>query len=259
MRLRRQFIVFVVFLTSCLVFASTSKAEDPTAAEDYQAYASSSFASSNYNSLVKAGMEAFHSGEYDVAQTSLYKAFNMGCESPIVLFMLALINEYKESYYSALEYYQMAQKAFKKANQNHRFNLSFNENYGRAMYYSGKTTEAMPFLKKAGKTTKSFWLLKLLGMLAYEKGDTLNAVSYFERAVRVNSKDVNQSELVYIYTLLAKLFLYKGEKDGAHRYYQKALELDPQNPEAQQFMRSIEKSYRDQKMLDVMDVLKEAD
>ncbi len=258
MILKRHILISALVLVVYLLIPTLGKTEASLAAQDYQDYASSKFASSNYNELVRSGIEAFHSGDYDVAQNSLYKAFNSGCESPIVVFMLALINEYKESYYSSLEYYLLAQKNFEKANKGHRFSVTFNENYGRAMYHSGKTEEAMPFLKRAGKTTKSFWLLKLLGMLAYEKGDSLNAVSYLERAVRINSGDVDQAELVYIYGLLAKLFLYKGEKDGAHRYYQKVIELDPNNADAQQFMRGIEKSYRDQKTLDLMDVLKES-
>lgn len=221
--------------------------------QDYQAYASSKHASSNWNSLVKSGMEAYHEGNFDVAQKSLYKAFNAGCESPIVIFMLALLNEHKMAYYSALDYYKMAKKGFRKANKNHRFSKSFDENYGRALFYSGKQDEALPILKRAAKRTKSFWLLKLLGMLSFAQGDTLNAVSYFERAVRVKDSSVTKAELIFIYGLLAKLFLHKGEQAGAIRYYQKVLELDPNNAEARKYKSTIEKQYQQKKMLDMMD------
>lgn len=249
--------VFFAFLTLLSSLITLPTQASTIASQDYSAYLSSKHSSTNWDSLVKSGMEAFHSGDYDIAQKSLYKAFNKGCKSPILIFMLALISEYNQAYYSSLDYYQMAKKGFKSSNKGHRYHKSFNENYGRAMYYSGKKDEAMPFLKKAGKRSKSFWLLKLLGMLSYEKGDTLNAVSYLERAVRVRSDDVTKQELVYIYSLLAKLFLYKGEKDGAHRYYQKVAELDPNHPEAKQYMQRIEKTYRDQKVNKMLEFLKD--
>ena len=228
-------------------------AQADQASDDYASYLNSSYTSSDWNDLVKTGMEQFHADEYDAAQEALYKAFNKGCESPIVIFMLALISEYKESYYSALEYYKMAKKGCDKGGSSHRFCQTFDENYGRALYNSGKKDEALPILKKASRDTKSYWLLKMLGMMAYEQGDAPNAVSYFERAVRLNDPDVNTSELVYVYTLLGKLFLYKGETDGALRYFQKALELDPNNAEAKKYSSQLQHQYEQQKMLKVLD------
>lgn len=235
----------------------TTLASADQASDDYTSYLNSSYASGSWNDLVKTGIEQFHADQYDEAQESLYKAFNKGCESPIVIFMLALMSEYKESYYSALEYYKMAEKGCKKGGGNHRYCETFDENYGRALYNSGKKDEALPILKKASKNTKSYWLLKMLGMMAYEQGDGLNAVSYFERAVRLNDPDVNTSELVYVYTLLGKLFLYKGEQDGALRYFQKALELEPNNAEAKKYSSQLQQQYEQQKMLKVMEGLKD--
>lgn len=245
------------FFYIILALGPPAWAQDNLAASDWRAYRLSQYASAKWDSLVKEGIEAYHAENYDVAQKALYKAFNQGCESPIVLFMLALLNEYKRSFYSALEYYQMAQKGFKRANQDHRFNKEFLENYGRALYYSGKKNEALPLLKKAGRHSKSFWLLKLLGQLSYEQGDTLGAVSYFERAVRVKDKDVTRQELVYIYTLLGRLFLAKGEQDGAMRYYQKVLELDQNNQEAADYLRQMQRIYQQKKMIEVIDSIKE--
>jgi tetratricopeptide (TPR) repeat protein len=245
-----------LFIIICLlVFCAfhSPLAHAATAAEDYQAYAKTRYASSSWNRFVKEGIEGFHAGNYDIAHNTLYKAFNKGCESPIVIFMLALLSEYKKSYYSAIDYYKMAAKGFKKANKNHRYRKTYNENYGRALYYSGKKQEALPILRKAAKKSKSYWLLKLLGMLAYEQGDTLNALSYLERAVRVRSTDVTKEELIYVYTLLGNLFLHKGEQDGAHRYYQKVIELDPNNPKAKKFMGIIEKTYRNKQMMELME------
>lgn len=238
-----------IFFTFLALFGANAAAQSTLATSDYADYASSKHARSTYNEYVKEGLGAFHSGDYDMAQKNLYKAFNLGCESPIVLFQLALINEYQKSYYSALEFYQMAKSSFKSSNSGHRYNQNFNENYGRALYFSGKKDEALPLLKASAKKSKSFWLLKMLGMLAYESGDTLNATSYFERAVRIQSPEVTSEELVSIYTLLGRLFLNKSERDGALRNYTKVLELDPANEEAKNYISRIRKTYEQDKML----------
>lgn len=227
------------------------------AGADDQAYQSSKYKSAKWDLHVKEGMKAFHADEFDVAQTELYKAFNLGCESPIVLFQLALINEYKKNYYSALEFYQMAGNKFQHANRDHRYNKTFTENYGRALYMSGKKDQAIPLLFKAAKHSNSYWLLKLVGMISYERGDSLNALSYFERAVRVKTPDVTNSELIYMYTLLAKLFGNKSEFDGAQRYYRKVIDLDPTNSEANNFINGIRKQHEQNKMHEVMEKLKD--
>jgi len=256
---RTKLILFFVIIAFLAVFTSMPKqAQAGLAGLDIEEYETSKHASSQWNDLVKQGIEAYHSETYDIAQNMLYKAFNKGCRSPIVVFMLATILEYQQSYYSSLEYYKMAQKGFKKSNKKHRFNRTFNENYGRALYNSGKKQEALPILRKAAKKSKSYWLFKLLGMLSYEQGDTLNALSYLERAVRVKSKEVTKAELIFVYGLLGKLFLHKGEQDGAHRYYQKVIDLDPNNPEAKKFMGVIQKQYQNQKMQEVMEHLKDS-
>lgn len=260
----KSLVIFIqLAVITCFSVNFPLRAEEPEQAnqilfnEDLAAYQGSKYASSKWDAHAKAGLEAFHTGNYDVAQNNLYKAFNSGCESPIVLFQLALINEYQKSFYSALEFYQMAKKGFESSNKNHRYNLEFYENYGRALYYSGKIAESLPILAKAGKSTKSFWLLKLLGMIAYEQGDTLNATSYFERAVRIQSSDVTREELIYIYGLLAKLFLVKGETDGAYRYYVKVLELDPNNRDAREYTKKINNSYQKDSTYKILEQLKE--
>ncbi|MBF0104813.1 MAG: tetratricopeptide repeat protein [Deltaproteobacteria bacterium] len=260
------FFVYPVPDTLAQTSQQTSETEQPApqtgqnfslADQDYAAYFVSKHHSQKWDEIVKKGMEAFHADQYEEAHTLLYKAFNKGCESPIILFMMALINEQQKSFYTSLEYYQMAQKGFKSSNKDHRYSMQFDENYGRALYYSGKIDEAMPVLQKAGKRTTSYWLLKMLGMLAYEKGDALNALSYLERAVRVRSADVTSGELVYIYGLLGKLFLYQGQKDGAMRYYQKVLEIDPNHAEAKRFMQGINNQYQQQQLIDLMEKFKE--
>lgn len=247
----RKFLWSLAF-TICVLFSYPALAESDLAKQDYQAYKSAQYDNSKWDEEVKAGFEAFHQNQFDVALFQLNKAFQSGCRSPIVLFQLALLHELQKSYYSSLKYYKMAEKNFQKANSNHRYAKDFAENYGRALYDSGDSENALPILKKAAKRTQSFWLLKLLGMIAYDQNDSLNATSYFERAVRIKSADVTPQELVYIYTLLGRTFLNKGEKDGAVRNYRKVLEFDPQNSEANYVVRQVEKSYEEDKYKEII-------
>ncbi len=143
------------------VFLSFPVRADDLLATDLSAYKSSKYASPKWNGQVEEGLSQFHKGQFEEAYKNLFKAFNLGCESPIILFQIGLINEYNQTYYSALEFYKMAGKNFKIANGNHRYAITWTENYGRALYMHGKRDEALPILSKASKNTKSFWLLKL--------------------------------------------------------------------------------------------------
>jgi len=239
-----------LFFFAFFLFFSPQALADPSFEEDYQAYKGSSFSSAKWDAEVQEGMKAYHEENYDLANESLYAAFNKGCQSPIVLFQLALLSENKKSYYSAIEFYQMAKQNFQKANTNHRYVSSFLENYGRALYLSGKTAEAIPLLFKAAKRSQSYWLLKLVGMISFEQGDTLNAVSYFERAIRVKDENVTNPELIYMYTLLARLFAEKSEFDGATRYYRQVVDLDPTNSEANNFINGVRQHYDNKKFIE---------
>lgn len=249
------FLILVIFYFG--ISAQGVFAQDNLAASDYQDYLNSRFAKASADKYVKDGIEAFHAGDFEVAQQNLYQAFNKGCESPIVLFQLALLFENKASYYSALEYYEMAEKNFKQANKDHRYAKTFTENYGRALYMGGKKDQAIPLLFKAAKKSKSYWLLKLVGLISFERGDTLNAVSYFERAVRIQDPSVTNVELVQMYTLLARLFANKSEFDGAERYYRKVTELDPTNQEANNFLNGIKQNYQQENMFKFLEELKD--
>jgi tetratricopeptide (TPR) repeat protein len=233
--------VFLLFFCFFPTVSAVQAESEDLAQTDLSAYKSSKH-TGKWDKQVTEGIQAFHDEDYDLTLKLHDKAFNLGCKSPIVLFQLALIHEDKESYHSALEFYKLAKKEFASANKDHRYALTFDENYARALFLSGKPEEAMPLLQKSAKKSKSFWLLKMLGMMAYDKGDTLNATAYFERAVRLPA--ATQSELVYIYGLLAKMFLEKGEQDGAIRYYNKVLELDPQNSAAKTYVDGLNKIYQ---------------
>lgn len=254
-RSMKRLAIPILLLICVCSFSFSAQANASLAESDIKAYQSTRHANAKWNNYVVEGIRSFHNGQFDIAQYNLYKAFNLGCQSPIVLFQLALLNEYQRSYYSSLKFYRQAKAQFQKSNTGHRYHKEYNENYGRALYDSGKEKEAMPLLKKAAKRSKSFWLLKLVGMIAYDQGDTLNATSYFERAVRIQSSDVTPDQLVFIYTLLGRIFINKGQKDGAYRYYQKVLEFDPGNAEANYVVQGIQKSYQRDRNKELIETL----
>ncbi len=98
----RLFIMQLIKIIVLILMTQTAFASAELAAEDYESYKESKYSAGKWDELVKKGIESFHGGDYESAQGVLYKAFNMGCESPIVLFQLALISEKKQSYYSSL-------------------------------------------------------------------------------------------------------------------------------------------------------------
>lgn len=213
-----------------------------TAKDDIADYQSSKYSSEKWDKFVTEGITAYHDEDYETAWKALYQAYGKGCRSPIVLFQLALIAESQENYSQALDLYREAKKGFGSANKTHRYAGILDENYARCLYLSGEVEEARELLEKAAKKSKSFWLLKMLGMMAYEKGDTLDATAYFERAVRLEG--ASHQELVAVYSLMGRLFMNKGEQDAALRYYSKVLELEPLNEEAQKFVQGINRAYQ---------------
>lgn len=53
------------------------------------------------------------------------------------------------------------------------------------------------------------------------------------------------------------MYLNKSERDTAAQYYTKAIQLDPNNAEAKRFLTGIEKSYEQERMMRMMDQLKD--
>ncbi|MBI2339749.1 MAG: tetratricopeptide repeat protein [Deltaproteobacteria bacterium] len=224
------------------LLSSAAVAQTPTAAyaaQDYAAYQKSPFANRMWDSYVQEGFAALDRQDAAGAIEFLRKAVGEGCESPLVYFKLALGYEALGSYYSAIQYYEQAKVQFAKANKDHRYNREFDANYGRALYMMGQTEKALPVLEKAAKTSDSFWLLKLLGDVALSKDDYLTATAYFERALRSNDPDLTGEAQLDMALTLARIYAKQNQTDGAKRYYQKVLEIDPNNQEAKKYLSSF--------------------
>lgn len=240
-----------------VVFADTPELST-YAREDFEAYKKSPFANPQWDPFVKEGFEAMDRQDIQSSVEFLRKAINVGCQSPLVYFKMALGYESFGSYYSAIQYYELAQKQFKQANQNHRYAQTFDENYGRALYLMGKQPEAVSILEKASRKNDTPWVLKLLGDIYMEQEDLLSATAYYERLLRHKDSGLTDQERIAINLLLARLYLKQGEKEAAQRYYEQILAIDPAHQEAHDFVnkKSLNiKSHLDDTFNKILDII----
>ncbi|MDO8519821.1 MAG: tetratricopeptide repeat protein [Deltaproteobacteria bacterium] len=220
------------------------------AREDYEAYSHSSYASPAWDPLVKEGFEAMERQDMTSGIEFLRKGVIAGCLSPIVLFKLALGYETQGSYYSAVQYYDLAREGFKKANQDHRYAKQFSENYGRALYMLGRTDKAIPVLEEAATSTEgSPWVLKLLGEVYLARKNPSQAAVYFGRYVSAE-KGIKKEDVVVIHLQLARLFANTGDSENATKHYEQIVRLEPNHQEANRYLSQKRMDGQTDKFLD---------
>ena len=223
------------------------------AVADYKDYKKSSHTSPEWDPFVQEGFEALDRQDTQSTIEFLRKAVGLGCQSPLVYFKLGLSYEALGSHYSAVQYYEQAKAQFAKSNTDHRYNRTFDENYGRALDIKEKKKKSLPILEQAAKKSDSFWLLKLLGQMAHSKGDHLSATAYFERALRSADPDLTPEEKIYLTLQLARIYGNRNETDGAKRYYEKVLELDPNNQEARDYLGRFKQDNTYDKIFEILE------
>lgn len=243
---------FLVFsFSSSQVKAQVQEKFITLAAKDYQAYQESKFKDPRWDPYVQEGFEAFDREDLQTAVEFLRKAYLKGCRSPIVLFKLALSFESMGSYYSAVQYFELAGPLFKKSHKGHRYRKHYEENYGRALYMLGSEEKAIEVLKKAATKSDSAWILRLLGKVSIERKDYLEAVAYYERLLKLENSDVGLQERVDINRLLARIFRNQDQKQAAERYYKRILEVHASDPEAVNYLHKFEpKPIKDNKIIE---------
>lgn len=240
-KLRSRMVPFFGLFFS-LLWASSGLAQTPKefttyAASDYADYQKSTFANPQWDPFVKEGFDALDKGDLDTTLEFLKKAVNRGCASPLVYMKMALSFEGQGSYYSAIQFYEMAEESFKKANQNHRYASDFKANYGRALYLMGQKDKAIPILEQAAATANHPWILKLLGEVYTEKGDHQQATAYFERLLKDPQHGLTPPEVLDINLLLARAYRKQNAAEGALRYYENVLQMDPAHKEASDYVK----------------------
>lgn len=229
------FTFIIISNYNSLGIAQDLKTFSTYSAEDFLAYKKSPFAGAKWDPLVEEGFNAMDRQDMQTTMEFLRKAVASGCRSPLVFFKLALSYEMQGSFYSAIQYYELANEGFKKANQDHRYFKQFNENYGRALYMMGQTDKAIPVLEAASARSENPWVLKILGQVYLSRGDISKAVSYWERFLK--QPDVKNNEKIEVNLILARTFASQHEDTAATRYYEQVASLDPANEEAKNYLK----------------------
>lgn len=255
-----RFLLFLIpsLIVPVLSSAPVAHAQAPTsfssyAAVDYKAHKSSPFSSPKWDPFVKEGFEAMDRDDIPSTIEFLRKALNFGCRSPLVTFKLALAFESQGSYYSAIQYYELARESFKQGNQDHRYYREFNENYGRALYTMGQMDKALPILEKAAQKSDNPGILKLLGQIHLTRGDHLKATSYYMRLLSISDSGLTPEERLEINLLLARTYSNQNEVKAAMRYYEAVLAIDPMNQEARRYMSEKQQSESFEKMFELIE------
>lgn len=250
---KKLLIILIIILISHNAEAQELEQFESYAGSDFTAYQSSQFSNPNWNDFVKEGFEAADKQDTQTCIEFLRKSINMGCGSPIVLFKLALCYEAQGSYYSAIQYYELAGSQFKQANQNHRYALEFEEHYGRALYLMGQISKAIPILEAASQKSTTPWVLKILADYYLNQGDYEKATSYYERLFSLENHGVGAQEQLNTYILLARAYKGMGNEEMTQRYYEFALQMDPKNQEASQHLREKTKNQQFEKVFEVLE------
>ena len=236
----------LIFPLLILLFYSPSPLAD-----DYTAYSQSPFSNPAFDPLVKEGFEAMDREDTATAIEFLRKGVTAGASSPLVFFKLALAYETQGSYYSAVQYYDLAREGFKKANQDHPYFRQFPENYGRALYMLGQTDKALPVLEEAASNTLgSPWVCRLLGQIFLSKKQAGKAADYFARFA-AKEPNITKKELIDIDLGLARAFRGAGDEENTAKYYGKVAALDPSNQEAGQYLRNKNSSRSMDKLFEI--------
>ena len=249
-----------LFLSATLLFLvggfkspeSTAQTNTSYSALDFEDYKKSPMANPQWDPFVQEGFQAFDRQDMQTTIEFLRKALGLGCNSPLVHFKLALAFESQGSYYSAIQYYELAGTGFKQANQSHRYAKDYLSNYGRALYMMGQNDKAYVIFQKAVETKKEFWILKLLGQMAMNKGDLATATSYYEQALANPDESTTNNDAMALYMELAKSYFAKGDKATGESYYNKILAIDPNNKEATDYYKAIQRDQNQEKVFEIL-------
>lgn len=202
------------------------------AASDFQAYKKSGFTSPVWDPFVQEGFEAMDRRDIPNTLDFLRKAVNYGCQSPIVYFKLGVAYEFNGTYYTAIQYYELAKEQFRKSDSNHRYARELDENIGRALFMMGQSSRALPLLEKKAATTQNPWVLQILAQDALGKKDTAKAAFFYDKLLHLKDHGMTAAEITEIYLNLARSFAQQNDEINSKKYYEQTLLHDPTNAEA---------------------------
>jgi tetratricopeptide (TPR) repeat protein len=178
-------------------------------------------------------------GNYDLALESYKQALEVGKNQPAVQARVYLeraetyaqINQWQNS----LADYTAIERLDKEYQTTRRF-----LGRGSAYFFLERLEEAGRDFQKALKnaqerddTSSELEALHFLGVIALrqEKPDLNAARNYFEQAANLGEKHSDRATLAHIYVKLGDLYRQQRQTEAAHKNYQRAKELNPNNPD----------------------------
>jgi len=226
----------VILFTPGLSVAQTPKQMTTYAHTDYAEYKKTKSTNAAWDDFVKEGFDAIDKENPTAAIEFLRKASNLGCESPLVSFKMAIAYEALGAHYSAIQYYEIAREQFKNTNSEHRYAKDLENNYARALFSMGQVEKAVAILKKTCDQGCDAWALKLLAHQELSNNDIGGASAYIKKLLTHPESGLSPDEKMELTLNIARLEANNGNEANAQNFYKDLMVLDPNNTEAQKYL-----------------------
>lgn len=210
------------------------------ASSDYALYAKSSFTNTRFDSLVEEGFRSYDATNLTQAIDFLQKAVAQGANSPFIHMKLAAAYEYLGNFYTATQYYRLAEKEIATLPDTHEYRVHFNEHVARALIKNNQFDEAMPYLEKAAQTSDEYWILSILADRYIKANNITAARDTLLRAVQAPSiQALDPKDIAGLYLTIGKLYINEGNILESERYLTYATQTDSDNKAAKDLLRVI--------------------
>jgi|GEM_PF-3786282 len=207
--------------------------------DEYQKYGTHGI---KWDDYVRAGMGAFDSGNLAASEMFFQRAIARGAGDGLIFAKIGLYYEAQGNYKKALSYLKKAADKLPVQYPRHEYTRLIYEMQGRVLFMLDKKDEAIPFLKKGAGNKENFTSLYLLGQIANEKGETDNAIRYFEKAlVSPHPQGLDPRIDVLVMIELGKAYFNKKDFVSSLAWWNKILEKEPGHPIATSYKAEIEK------------------
>ncbi|MFH1873632.1 MAG: tetratricopeptide repeat protein [Pseudomonadota bacterium] len=229
-------LLFIIFFTITLFLAPQALAAD------FDLYQNQGHKAEKWDSIVKAGFEAFDANDLETSTIFLQKAYDKGCRDGLVLFKLGLNSELNKDYNQAIKFFKLATQKLEKQYPDYSQTKKIHEHLARVYYQSDQFDQALPELELALKNEPdSFMLLFMSAQIYRGKKNNGQAIEYYEKALKTNiPKDIPTAQQT-IWTELMTLYFEQGQLDLSSKYAQQILAFNPTDPTALSYQDAIQK------------------
>ena len=230
--------LFLVIFFLGLTFSLVSQGE----ASDYNLYQKQGQKAEKWDSIVKAGFEAFDANDLETSTIFLQKAYDKGCQDGLVLFKLGLNSELNKDYNQAIKFFKLATPKLEKQYPDYNQTKKIHEHLARVYYQADQFDKALPELESALKNEPdSFMLLFMSAQIYRGQKNYTQAIEFYEKTLNTKiPKDVPNAKQT-IWTELMTLYFEQGQLDLSSKYAQLILEINPTDPIALSYQDAIQK------------------